>query len=168
MTLKRTPDEIVARIEVVKSDDWLGTQQVDLIHYLPFDAAKRFLKEGVTKAEWDSRGVTSPMQEACEYMEFAWGKANNCRGISAGRSVDHFRSWLWLMGTDGFDKISTDEYEFYGKPVLVIAATLLGVDWRKLDDGDWTNDGEGGTGPQDEELARLVGIGEALKQQLSA
>ena len=37
----------------------------------------------------------------CTNMTFAWDKANNERNLSAGRSINHFEVWLWLLGDEG-------------------------------------------------------------------
>lgn len=160
----RTTDEILARISDIRSRDLFGFEQSDLINALPFEQAKPFLKEGVTADQWAEAQEKDPLARAREYMAFAWNKANNCRGISATRSVSHFQSWLWLAGSDDFDDIAEAEYQFYGKPVLVVAAEALAVDWRALDDGFWTNC-EGGTGisPSDDEIARLTELAKPIK-----
>ena len=73
-------------------------------------------------------------------MEFAWDKANNCRGISASRSIDHYSVWIWLLGDE--DKLSDiRDYEYYGKPQLVEICELYGWDHSKWDDGVRTNVG---------------------------
>lgn len=168
MKTTRSAEEIIARIEAGEDEDWLGTFRSDLICNLSFDDAVLFLREGVTKEDWESATVKGPLQEAREYLEFAWGKANGCRGISASRSIDHFRAWLWLAGVDDFDEIAAREYQFYGKPVLVIVSVALEVDWKALDDGMWTNM-EGGPYdvPDPAEIERLTAIGQGIKAQLT-
>jgi hypothetical protein len=167
--IRRTQEDILARIASTERADFLGVIRSDLLEGLSFDNAKQFLKDGVTAEQWTEAAAEfkPPLDAARSYMEFAWDKANNCRGISASRSVQHFESWLWLAGADGFDAVSDAEYQFYGKPCLVIAATALGVDWRALDDGIWDND-EGGDRPRpgEEEIARLEAIGAAIREEM--
>ncbi len=137
MPLVRNADEIAARIGEVEGDDFFGFQINDLIQYLPFDHAKRWLKPEAVASDWEVNNA-DPVDAAREYLPFAWDKANSNRGLSASRSVDHMRAWLWLAGYD----VSADfdeRYEFYGKPCLVVASTLTGFDWRESDDGRWTN-----------------------------
>ncbi|MBU6488290.1 MAG: hypothetical protein KGQ57_10725 [Burkholderiales bacterium] len=138
---KRTTEEILAEIERLKDGDWLGFRTSDLIQALPFEAAQSFLKEGVTADQWAQN--TDPESEIRSYMEFAWDKANGCRGLSAGRSVNHMESWLWLDGKDELSARLERVYEFYGKPCLVLVCQEYGIDWWALDDGEWRNDESG-------------------------
>ena len=134
----RTDEEILSRIESVTDSDWLGTQRNDLINRLPFISAKQFLVEGVTESEWVplSRDRDTVLAEMLEYMPFAWGKANNERGISAGRSMDHYTSWSWLLGDD-FGDLS--RYQYYGKDNLVRICEKYGWDHSQWDDGIRSN-----------------------------
>ena len=71
-------------------------------------------------------------------MGFAWDKANNRRGLSSGRSIDHMRTWLWLDGKDDLAE-QIEDYEYYGKPQLVAVCNEYGIDWKQYDDGEWVN-----------------------------
>lgn len=138
----RTTEEIVARLHAIKDEDWMGTQTSDLLLRIPFDAALPFLVKGTTLEDladgvWPVNGV-DPMHEAKAYLPFAWEKANNCRGLSASRSIDHFKTWLWLAGKEKHVAALTP-YSFYGKPQLVMVSTMCDFDWRKADDGNWVN-----------------------------
>jgi hypothetical protein len=73
------------------------------------------------------------------YMEFAWEKANGCRGISAYRSIMHYKAWLWMIGEDGWDDI--EDFQYYGKDELVRICNFLGIDSSLYDDGIRTNSG---------------------------
>ena len=65
---------------------------------------------------------------------FAWKKANNKRGISTQRSIDHYTSWLWLDGNEDLaEKIQN--YTYYGKPQLIEICKYLNIDHSKYDDG---------------------------------
>lgn len=155
----RTHEEILARIEQVKDSDWMGTQINDLIVRLPFDLAKPMLKPAAKAEEWT---VTDqdPMSAAKEYLPFAWEKANNCRGLSAGRSIDHFRSWLWLAGKDK-QVAALERYERYGKPQLVMVSAMCDFDWRTADNGEWVNSEDGDSWSKDE-ITRVAAEQEAL------
>ena len=139
----KTVDEILAEIVRVEPEDFFGTIRGDLIQALPFSAAQPFLKEGVTADQWEQQ--SDPAENIRDYMSFAWGKANDCRGLSAARSVNHMKAWLWLDGKDDLSKRLDRVYEFYGKPCLVLVCKAYGIDWRLLDDGLWRND-EGSDG----------------------
>jgi hypothetical protein len=151
--MPRTTEDILAQIENRKGG-FLDFETPDLIAYLPFDAAKAFLNEGVTASEWE-QSQTDPLDAVRDYLPFAWGKANDNRGLSADRSVQHLRAWLWLAGFDvnaDFD----DRYEYYGKPCLVVASEIAGFDWAEHDDGRWTNDESGdglGTSERERQIA---------------
>jgi hypothetical protein len=79
-----------------------------------------------------------------EYMPFAWDKANDMRGLSAGRSVQHFVGWTWLAGDDELSAWCDDNsnYQHYGKEILVRICEHYGWDWRQWDDGVRTNGGD--------------------------
>jgi hypothetical protein len=160
--MKRT-EEIVARMKAVKDHDWLGTIAGDLLNYLTFDAAKEHLNEGITAEQWAEyqKEVKPPLVQAAEYLDFAWDKANNCRGISAGRSINHLNAWLWLAGLDDLVNQEFVHYNMYGKRQLVIASVICGVDWRKLDNGRWSNYEEG-EGLGTEKLAEAIASAEAV------
>src|SRR5437868_5847572 len=94
----RTKEEILARVRSVS--DLFGTQVADLVEYLPFEAAKEFLNDDYKRKveageeKWEMR--SDPKAEILDYLEFAYGKAEDQRGLSAGRSMLHFKTWIWL------------------------------------------------------------------------
>ena len=136
----RTDAEIVERLKLVEPGDWLGTQTGDLVAFLPFEAARSFLANGVTAADWENlpkrRDPDSIKAAMLEYMPFAWDKANNCRGISAGRSLDHMSVWLWMLGREEA-ALQIREYTHYGKPQLRAICEEFGWDWRQWDSDTW-------------------------------
>ena len=102
----RNQEEIKVRFQ--KVSDLFGTQKNDLINYMTFDNAKTFLKEEYVK-EVEAGTVkwvisTDPKKEILDYLDFAYNKAENERGLSAGRSMLHFKTWIWL-----------DDNSFYGE-----------------------------------------------------
>jgi len=136
----RTQNEIVKRIEARKGDDPLCFEVNEYIDCLDFNHARQFLKDGVTEQDWQEAVATigPPVKRMRDYMEFAWGKANNCRGISANRSVMHCIAWLWLAGEDVLLARVEDEYcnyHFYGKPILEMICDHFDWDWSQWDDG---------------------------------
>lgn len=128
----RSQQEILDRMKAVAPGDWLGVQQTDLAGTLDFEHVKPFLKPGVT--EWTPVTLDDIREEATTYLEFAVGKALDHRGISANRSIDHYRAWLWLLELDeGFEDTP---YEMYGAPMLTEAARRLGVELPLKDDDE--------------------------------
>ncbi len=149
----KTQEEIVKQVEKKTADDLFGFQTSCLIPYLDYEHAKQYLKPEVTRENWQ-REEKSPADEIKDYMPFAWDKANNCRGISASRSIEHMIGWLWLDGKDELLPKMESEYEFYGKPCLVLVCQEYGIDWRELDDGLWGNDEDGVKIKAEEALAQ--------------
>lgn len=140
-----TQEQIVARINERQGDDVFGFEWGEYLRALDFEHAKSFLKDGVTADEWtpDIMNVGDARKVMADYLSFAFDKANNCRGISANRSVMHYIAWTWLAGDADFSKklaqSMSDDYRYYGKPQLVMVAEHYGLDWRKYDNDDWTN-----------------------------
>lgn len=119
----RTRDEILKRFNEV--NDFFGTQQGDLLSFLPFEDAKPHLKEEyVAKVEAGEEKwvpLTDPKKEILEYLGFAFQKAEDQRGLSAIRSMCHFKAWIWLEDEKFYNEISVDmesEYEDYGMSIL--------------------------------------------------
>ena len=138
---QRTPEEILARIEQGKDDDFFGFQTTGLVSFLPYESARPFLREGTVSTDW--KQFTNPAQQIKGYAGFAWDKANNRRGLSASRSVEHMKTWLWLDGKDELAERMGSVYEYYGKPCLVLVCREYGIAWETLDDGEWANDESG-------------------------
>jgi hypothetical protein len=117
----RTADDIVEYYKGMK-DDFLGfTGEVLLVH-LPADKVKQFCKPDADLSDWSPLPITNAgiLDEMREYMEFAWGKVQDHRGISAGRSVEKMRAWLWILEDEELlDFSNVDEnYRNYGAPIL--------------------------------------------------
>jgi hypothetical protein len=118
----RTQEEILARFE--KADDFYGTQQGDLLCYMEFDFAKRFLKEDYVKKVEAGEEVwevsTDPKKDILEYLDFAYEASENERGLSALRSMLHFKTWIWLDDADFYNEVIDliDNHTEYGIPAL--------------------------------------------------
>jgi len=136
----RTQTEIVTRINERKGNGFLGFETGEYIAYLDFEHAKPFLKDGVTVDEWAAPElITADLgkikERMIDYMDFAWEKAKNCRGISASRSISHYQAWLWLEGVWSNEDIDAlANYQHYGKDELAKICTHLGLDASKYDD----------------------------------
>ena len=134
----RTDDEIISRINVVADRDFFGFEVSDLVVRLEYEKAKQFIPTDVIQKDWEvvSREPADVISMMRNYMSFAWEKANDGRGLSAGRSLSHYSAWIWLAGDDLGDLL---EYEFYGKDKLVLICNHYGWDSSEWDDGVRTN-----------------------------
>lgn len=138
----KTQEEIKKYIEEHSKDPFDFSIE-DLSCYLPWkDAKKYFVKDyveavdnGTKKYEIDTK---TGKENIIEYMDFAWDKANNCRGLSAARTINHMANWLWL---DGYDALAEEirDYSYYGKPQLVKICELFDIDWKQYDNDCWKN-----------------------------
>jgi hypothetical protein len=135
----RTQAEIVARMTEKNEDDIFGFSKDVLLDSLDYEHAKPFLKEGVTAEQWNvkrecggyGRTLQFPLvveedlkAAAIDYLKFAWGKAEDHRGLSAGRSVEKMTAFCWLLGHDT-KAIEDAEYAMYGCPKLKVIAGML-------------------------------------------
>lgn len=164
-TNSRSVEEIKDRIAALENDpaDFFGYIRSDLINYLPFDEAKPYLKDGVTSEQWKPQSTDrdSIVKDMGEYMAFAWDKANNCRGLSAGRSINHVQAWLWMLREDKAAE-AISEYDLYGKPQLRAVCERYGIDWREYDSGQWKRgDYDEGAPPPAETIALPFATGAA-------
>lgn len=142
----RTDEEIIEKVTELEEnqEDFLGFQRTDLLCFLSIEAIERYLGKELpadARAVWtnlsrDDDAIKTMMRD---YMPFAWEKANDCRSISATRSIQHMQVWLWMMGQDEAAK-SIAEYTMYGKPQLRAVSEYIGFDWRAADNGKWRDD----------------------------
>jgi hypothetical protein len=127
----RTNAEIVARIKEVEYLDIFGTEVGDLLNYLPFDFARPWLSLR-SLDQWEK--VRQPhtreniLKEMHEYMSFAVDKATNHRGLSASRSIFHYKAWIWLLGDQDYETIDWERYPMYGCPILALIAETYGIE----------------------------------------
>jgi hypothetical protein len=139
-TFERTEAELAEQLSrVAKERAFLPFEFNDLVVCAPWPVAALYAKPEM-QANWvpQSRKRGDVIARMAEYMPFAWQKANDCRGLSAMRSMMHFRAWTWLAGDDLPDALFED-YGFYGKDVLVRLCELYGWDHRQWDDGRRVN-----------------------------
>lgn len=116
---------------------------------LPYQRMKEILGNALAESEWThlARDEAAVKDRMRRYMDFAWDKANNQRGLSAQRSIVHMSTWLWLLGRDAAAE-QIHEYDMYGKPRLRAISEAFGWDWEQWDDGCWSNEeGRAGVGP---------------------
>jgi hypothetical protein len=148
----RTDAEVVAEIHRVSPMDIFGFYSSELIVTLPYTLAQPFLNESATAEDYGHakpRDTDSIKGRVLDYMQFAWDKANDRRGLSAMRSLARMKAWLWLLGEDAL-AAKMDNYTYYGKPQLRAICIKYGWDWKRWDDGSWVNnDGDDGVGPNE-------------------
>ncbi len=140
-TAHRTQEEIISRIKEVEATDFLGFKRNDLLMYLDFEHAKPFLLPEATEESWTTlpSDRDSVLKQMAGYMEFAWNKANNCRGISAGRTMSHYSVWVWMIGDEEIFG-DLEDYQFYGKDHLCAICNHYGWDdAEEFDNGERVN-----------------------------
>lgn len=128
-TVVRSQDEIAARAEA--ADDLFGWAQDVLLPHLDYEHAKPLLKDGVTADEWaDYTAGEGPLATAItSYYQFALGKIEDQRGISAERSVIKLREMAWLAGRDDVvAAMDAAPYPEYGAPKVAAFAAGFGLD----------------------------------------
>lgn len=118
--MSRTQKEISEKIK--NDDDRFGFLSDVLLPYLEVENVKDFLKPDADLSDWkvqpqDLDAIKTKMRD---YMEFAWEKAIDCRGLSAMRSINKFRAYLWLLENEKLTKFCNQQenYSAYGKPML--------------------------------------------------
>jgi len=134
----KTVEEIKTKIaEGGFETDFFGFATDDIKYALPFEEAKQFLddeflaKENAEK-EWEENRLKTDedvKEKMLDYLEFAWEKANDERGLSADRSIQHFIAWSWLVDDEMCTKIQelyNTVYTPYGKPILTYIGDQLG------------------------------------------
>jgi hypothetical protein len=126
----RTQDEILKRIKSTES--MFGFNREVLVPMLAFENAKEFLTvDSETEKKWKTLTEAEQRDEMKTYMEFAWGKVSDHRGLSAGRSVEKMCAWTWLLGTDEqsaeIDRMADVNYPQYGAPVLKRVCEIFGL-----------------------------------------
>lgn len=134
----RTQEEIVTRIRE-KRDVIFGFEAEVLLPHLDYEHAKEFLKPEASREQWEGLHRNGdveeryPLTEAAalrdfrSYAEFAWGKAADHRGLSAGRSVEKLTAWAWLLGRDDvLVQVEKTDYAQYGCPKLKVICEAFG------------------------------------------
>ena len=125
----KTKAEIVDDIKKNGKDDVFGFR---LEVFLPFLDFSTLREAGVLKPDATSEGLEdrkpltreAVLEEMRDYMEFAWDKAANHRGLSASRSIDKMEAWLWLL--DDADLCKPYGYASYGAPKLKVICNKYG------------------------------------------
>jgi hypothetical protein len=120
----RTIEEVRARFnnQARCNEDVFGFGSEVLGVFLP-----EVLGEGAAPDPFTEEHV---LKEARSYLAFAFDKAINHRGLSAGRSVIKMREYAWILGMDDAVAFADDDanYAQYGVPVLKRMAASLNVE----------------------------------------
>ena len=130
-----TAEEIIQRIKDEHGKGQFRSWVInDLYGVLTYEEAGELLKPTVTKEGWGevlSRNSEEVAERIVSYLPFAINKAVEHRGISAGRSIDHFRDWVWLLGDSEAEAFINDRknYPMYGAPVLSYSLNRFGVSY---------------------------------------
>lgn len=129
--LPRTDKDIRARIEA--STNMFGFDKEVLAEYLSFEGAEGIRKEGMTEKEWgDVPNLDELTEAAHNYLNFAIGKIEDHRGISASRSVDKLTEYAWLLGRDDIvTAMGEADYAQYGAPKVKVFS--VGFGWWPQD-----------------------------------
>jgi hypothetical protein len=115
----RTYEEIRRRVAEIGNRDFFGFESGDLLGTLPREELPALALKDLP-AEYKPEGLDreSVLGRMREYMTFALDKAENHRGLSASRSISHFRAWVWLLGDEDFKTVDWENYAPYGVPIL--------------------------------------------------
>ena len=136
LKLKSQEDIGAEFVRIIGENNMFEFRTEILIYYISFQTAKRFLKESAVKEyesgkeEWTViTDINETVQDFLDYMVFAWGKAEDERGISASRSISKLSVWLWMLGRqDLVEKINDSSlYNPYGAPALIVVCEELGI-----------------------------------------
>ncbi len=138
----RSQDEIMQQLRDRKElgHDPMGNELMEYIYALDL--------EHVNKAFAEMRPDEEPLKEhnqlyatdekmlhvMQDYIDFAYNKIEQQRGLSAERSVLHYIAWLWLIGNDALyekaDAMYQKNYRDYGRPIIDMIADHYG--WPKV------------------------------------
>ena len=131
----KSQEQIIDRLKSIKKNDILGFRTEALVDFLTKEKAETLrgdiFKENAEFKGWEKPDLSDDAvkKRAKEYLAFAFDKALNHRGISASRSVEKLKEWLWLIGLD--DQVDWENYQNYGCPILRQVAKALKVEGPK-------------------------------------
>lgn len=130
---QRHQREVVARVRSFYDGhgDLLGFQRQVLCEHLDAEHLPEFVDLTPEELErWEPRPlhVEAVMAELAAYMDFAWGKVIDHRGLSANRSIDKIGTYVWLLGLDDLlAAFEETDYPQYGAPKLALVCAALGL-----------------------------------------
>lgn len=136
-TLSRTQEEIIARIEKPTAPSFFAQFEVEvLVDYadtmkclhLFTDEYQSKVRAGEVVPDPPITDVLEAAQDFLDYMNFAWGKCLDERGISANRSCVKLSTWLWLLGREEVGEPLLGDWEDYGASALCEVCNELGIE----------------------------------------
>lgn len=120
MSEVRTIEDIVVFYREESKHDLLGFTGDVVLYHLPAEQLSEFVEK--VPDDWQPRPLERDVILAAmrDYMEFAWTKVQDHRGISANRSVEKMAAWLYLLKDDEMRLFATngEHYAQYGAPIL--------------------------------------------------
>lgn len=156
---RRSEDEIIKLIEEIYahggSADQSTTIRRSLMMFLPVEKLqekgwapdKNVSALKLLKDIGEQDGFNTPGRLAYHYLPVVWEHANKEVSLMVDNDMKSVMSWLWLMGFgEEFlnEEMGEKNGEYFGKKHLVIVSTLVGLNWRNLDNGVWTVKNENG------------------------
>lgn len=120
-------DEVKFKYESIKAQDFLGFSAEAYLPFMNWEDAKEYYKEEFRQKvdsgeiKYTNVIIEEAAQDFLDYMNFAWDKAQNMRGISASRSIEKLSAMLYCMNrADLAEEIQREElYNPYGAPALI-------------------------------------------------
>ena len=120
--------------KLMQVEDMFGFGRGVAIDVLPFEEVKDSLKEEYIKEveagkkKWEFiTDVYEITQDFLDYMTFAWMKAQDQRGISAGRSIEKLSAWMKILNREDLAEVLNGSYNPYGAPALIECCKNLGI-----------------------------------------
>lgn len=101
-----------------------------IMDFLEVDNLREFTRPDADLSDFKTVSFEEGVQDFLDYLVFAWGKALDERGISAGRSLQKLSAWLNLYGRSELSEILNDPslYNPYGAPALLKVSRELGIE----------------------------------------
>lgn len=111
----RTQQELVEKTILIGRDPIFAQFLLgDIIDYLDLDSLNKALEHlgssaKISREEYDKDGGKTPLtkevvlKEMGDYLPFAYEKAHGERGLSAARSIMHYKNWIWLLAPEDPD-----------------------------------------------------------------
>ena len=127
----KSPNEIYDKFIEIHYESKTVDFRIEVIaHYVQYNLLEAYLRLDSAKNLKYINSVEEAAQDFLDYMNFAWGKAQNKRGLSAARSIEKLAMWLWLLNREDLAAIIKHEslYEPYGAPALIKICDILEID----------------------------------------